>query len=85
MKLDFVFGVISAVDGERDPRNLLLLFEWLPKFLKSVNLGHLNEEMFEVMACYFPVDFRAPSTDTSVKTKPKYCLMLTLSCFYALF
>lgn len=73
MKFDFVFGVISAVDGERDPRNLLLLFEWLPKFLKTVELGHLNEEMFEVIACYFPVDFRAPSTDLNVSKKLFLC------------
>ncbi|XP_025830552.1 MMS19 nucleotide excision repair protein homolog [Agrilus planipennis] len=60
MSFDFVYGVITAIDGERDPRNLLYLFSWLPKFIKLVNLGHLTEEMFEVVACYFPVDFKAP-------------------------
>lgn len=67
MKFDFVYGVISAIDSERDPRNLLFLFKWLPKFLKTVELGHLKDEMFEIMACYFPVDFRAPSNDPNVK------------------
>lgn len=63
MGFDFVYGVTLAIDGERDPRNLLFLFEWIPIFLKCVTLGHLAEEMFEVMACYFPIDFRAPPQD----------------------
>lgn len=54
---DFIYGVINAIDGERDPRNLMLLFSALPKFIKEFSLGHLTEEMFEVIACYFPVDF----------------------------
>ncbi|KAL0109927.1 hypothetical protein PUN28_013521 [Cardiocondyla obscurior] len=54
---DLVYGIISSMDGERDPNNLLLLFNMLPHFLKEFPLGHLTEEMFEVMACYFPVDF----------------------------
>lgn len=66
MSLDFVYAVISAVDSERDPRNLLFLFNWLPEYLQKVELGHLTEEMFEVMACYFPVDFRASTQDPSV-------------------
>jgi len=54
---DLVYGIISSMDGERDPNNLMLLFNILPPFIKDFPLGHLTEEMFEVMACYFPVDF----------------------------
>lgn len=67
MKLDFVYGVISSIDGERDPRNLMFLFKWLKSFLVTIPLGHLTEEMFEVMACYFPVDFKAPSSNMRVR------------------
>lgn len=63
MSFDFVLGVITAMDGERDPRNLLFLFNWLPTFVNNIEMGHLTEEVFEVMACYFPVDFRAPTQD----------------------
>ncbi|XP_038214057.1 MMS19 nucleotide excision repair protein homolog [Zerene cesonia] len=59
---DFVYGVISAIDGERDPRNLLFLFSFLPKFLANISLGHLVDEMFEVISCYYPIDFH-PSPD----------------------
>lgn len=58
---DFVYGVISSMDGESDPRNLMLLFNILPLFIKEFPLGHLTEEMFEVVACYFPIDFNAVS------------------------
>lgn len=56
---DFVYGVISSMDGESDPRNLMILFDTLPIFLREFPLGHLTEEMFEVLACYFPVDFNS--------------------------
>lgn len=54
---DLVYGIISSIDGERDPKNLMLLFGILSQFIKEFPLGHLTEEMFEVLACYFPVDF----------------------------
>lgn len=57
MGSDFVFGIISLADGETDPSNLLLLFQFLPLFLKNVDLGHLMEEMFGLLACYFPIDY----------------------------
>ncbi|XP_076650340.1 MMS19 nucleotide excision repair protein isoform X2 [Halictus rubicundus] len=60
---DFVFGVISSIDGERDPRNLMLLFSILPQFIQEFSLGHLAEEMFEVIACYFPVDFNPSGSE----------------------
>jgi len=62
---DFVFGVISTIDGERDPRNLLQLFSMLPHFIKTFPLGHLTEEMFDVVSCYFPVDFYSVSIKAS--------------------
>lgn len=54
---DFLYCVISSMDGERDPKNLLLLFRILPQFLRNFPLGHLAEETFDVIACYFPIDF----------------------------
>ncbi|XP_072932864.1 MMS19 nucleotide excision repair protein [Epargyreus clarus] len=59
---DFVYGVISSIDGERDPRNLMFLFNFLPTFVANIPLGHLVEEMFEVISCYYPIDFH-PSPD----------------------
>ncbi|KOC63670.1 MMS19 nucleotide excision repair protein like protein [Habropoda laboriosa] len=60
---DFVYGVISAIDGERNPRNLMLLFGILPHFIKEFSLGHLTGEMFDVIECYFPVDFNPSGSE----------------------
>lgn len=65
MGLNIVYGVIASIDGERDPRNLLYLFDWLPNFLQKFELGHLTNEMFEVLSCYFPVDFRPTQDEVS--------------------
>ncbi|XP_076255143.1 MMS19 nucleotide excision repair protein [Rhynchophorus ferrugineus] len=69
MQNEFVYGVISSIDGERDPKNLVYLFKWIQLFLKKVKLAHLTEEMFDVLACYFPVDFKAPPKDTNKITR----------------
>lgn len=57
MGVDWIAGVISAVEGERDPRNLLFIFEFMQLFLQKFPLENLADDMFEVFACYFPIDF----------------------------
>lgn len=80
MGTDFIYGVIQAIDGERDPRNLLFLFEFMPRFINTYPLRHFNEEMFEVFSCYFPIDFHPSPNDPKAITrdvladKLKYCL-----------
>ncbi|XP_029540459.1 MMS19 nucleotide excision repair protein homolog isoform X3 [Oncorhynchus nerka] len=55
---DFVFGFVQSVDGERDPRNLLLAFHIARKIVhEGYDLGKFTEELFEVTSCYFPIDF----------------------------
>ncbi|CAH0399929.1 unnamed protein product [Chilo suppressalis] len=66
---DFLYGFISAMEGERDPRNLLFLFTFLPTFLKHISLGHLVEEMFEVISCYYPIDFHPSPDDPAPVTR----------------
>lgn len=69
MQSDFIYGVINALDGERDPRNLLFLFEFMPTFIKNFPLRHLSEEMFEIFACYFPIDFYPNPNDPEAITR----------------
>lgn len=66
---DYVYGVIQAIDGERDPRNLLFLFEFMPRFISTYPLKHFNEEMFEVFSCYFPIDFHPSPNDPKAITR----------------
>ena len=49
---------MAAMESESDPRNLTKLFGMLPTILKTYRLNHLTEEMFSVLECYFPIDFK---------------------------
>ncbi|KAL4121874.1 hypothetical protein QTP88_014296 [Uroleucon formosanum] len=77
---DFLYCVISSMDGERDPNNLILLFRILPQFLRNFPLGHLAEETFDVIACYFPIDFY--ETEESKITRDELAINLSrcLTC-----
>ncbi|XP_028027828.1 MMS19 nucleotide excision repair protein homolog [Bombyx mandarina] len=66
---DFVYGFIASMDGERDPRNLIFLFNFLPEFIREIPLGHLVEEMFEVISCYYPIDFHPAPDDPAPVTR----------------
>ncbi|KAH0623837.1 hypothetical protein JD844_006991 [Phrynosoma platyrhinos] len=55
---DFTFGFIQVMDGEKDPRNLLIAFQIVRDIIvKGYALGPFAEELFEVTSCYFPIDF----------------------------
>uniref|UniRef100_A0A669EYI0 MMS19 nucleotide excision repair protein n=1 Tax=Oreochromis niloticus TaxID=8128 RepID=A0A669EYI0_ORENI len=61
---DFVFGFVQSMDGERDPRNLLLAFQIAKNLIHGgYDLGKFTEELFEVTSCYFPIDFSPPPND----------------------
>ncbi|NXI19513.1 MMS19 protein, partial [Irena cyanogastra] len=61
---NFTFGFIQVMDGEKDPRNLLLAFQIVHDLIaKDYALGPFVEELFEVTSCYFPVDFTPPPND----------------------
>ncbi|KAK3698089.1 hypothetical protein QZH41_017527, partial [Actinostola sp. cb2023] len=62
---DFVFGFIQAMDGEKDPRSLLLVFQLVSMLVKYFPIALFVEDLFEVTSCYFPIDFNpvSPSDD----------------------
>ncbi|XP_073408958.1 MMS19 nucleotide excision repair protein homolog isoform X1 [Dendrobates tinctorius] len=61
---DFTFGFIQVMDGEKDPRNLLVAFQIVQNIItKNYSLGPFVEELFEVTSCYFPIDFTPPPND----------------------
>ncbi|KAK7485886.1 hypothetical protein BaRGS_00022881 [Batillaria attramentaria] len=59
----FVCGFVQQMDGEKDPRNLMLAFRCAQIVCNHFNLGAMEEDMFEVTACYFPIDFVPPPND----------------------
>lgn len=59
----FVRGVVEAVDGEKDPRNLVACFSLAAHCLRRMRADlteELLEELFDVTSCYFPITFAAP-------------------------
>ncbi|XP_053438842.1 MMS19 nucleotide excision repair protein homolog isoform X4 [Nycticebus coucang] len=61
---DFTFGFIQVMDGEKDPRNLLVAFQIVHDLIsRDYSLGPFVEELFEVTSCYFPIDFTPPPND----------------------
>ncbi|KAI2658866.1 hypothetical protein H4Q32_017019 [Labeo rohita] len=87
---DFVFGFVQSVDGERDPRNLLLAFQVAQNIIhRGYDLGKFVEELFEVTSCYFPIDFSPPPNDPHGITQEELVLslraVLTGTCQFAEF
>ncbi|KAM3592490.1 uncharacterized protein V6R79_019755 [Siganus canaliculatus] len=74
---DFVFGFVQSMDGERDPRNLLLSFQIAKNIIhRGYDLGKFTEELFEVTSCYFPIDFTPPPNDPHGITREELIQML---------
>ncbi|KAG9326737.1 hypothetical protein KVV02_008627 [Mortierella alpina] len=60
---DFVFGFIQCLDGEKDPRNLMLAFTLIKSIIQEFDIAQHVEDLFEVTFCYFPITFRPPPDD----------------------
>ena len=63
---EFLLGYINAADGEKDPRNLMIIFTTVPTLTEVVSLNNFAEDLFEVVAAYFPIDFIPVSAIYSV-------------------
>lgn len=63
MGSDFVLGYIQALDGEKDPRNLVIAFHSVLTIVGHLPFEVLAEDLFEVISCYFPIDFTPPPND----------------------
>ncbi|XP_045134456.1 MMS19 nucleotide excision repair protein homolog [Portunus trituberculatus] len=62
--LSLLPGLVAAVEGEGDPRNLLVVFSLVTALIQSgLALEPFVEELFEVVAAYFPIEFVPPRGD----------------------
>lgn len=77
---EFVHGFVQAVDGEKDPRNLLLVFELMHRIMASStpvrDWKRYAEDLFEVMTCYFPITFRHQPGDPDAVTQDQLVVAL---------
>ncbi|ESN92570.1 hypothetical protein HELRODRAFT_69243, partial [Helobdella robusta] len=74
---EFVLGFTQAVDSERDPRNLLTIFKLVSLIGRRFKLGVVAEDLFEVIACYFPIDFKPKISRDELSTSLKTCFSST--------
>ncbi|KAK6754078.1 hypothetical protein RB195_013218 [Necator americanus] len=64
---NFVLTFIRTVGGERHPRCLPVVFRMFVVVAQSFPMGPLVEDLFEVVACYFPIEYKASSSSTITK------------------
>lgn len=60
LRAQFAYGLVQAIDGEKDPRCLILAFKLVTFAVKHVP-GTLRfvDELFDVICVYFPISFTA--------------------------
>ncbi|PVV02015.1 hypothetical protein BB560_003543, partial [Smittium megazygosporum] len=76
----FIEKVIDAVYGEKDPRNLSLIFNIILKLTKNFDISSNLKIVFEAVYSYFPITYRAQSAESEkglvidLKNKLRMCL-----------
>ncbi|KAI9888639.1 MAG: hypothetical protein M1814_006579 [Vezdaea aestivalis] len=79
----YIVGITDLVAGEKDPRNLMIVFSMLKVVIIEWNISsHLEsgKTMFDSVFCYFPITFRPPPdnphgiTAKDLKDRLKDCL-----------
>lgn len=60
---EFITKFIHCMDGEKDPRNLILLFKLARLIVLHLDFTEKVQDLFEVAFCYFPIAFRPPPED----------------------
>ncbi|BGP33480.1 hypothetical protein JCM10296v2_005284 [Rhodotorula toruloides] len=60
---DFIGGYCALVEGEKDPRNLMISFSVIKVILLEFDLVRHVEDLFDITFCYFPITFTPPPDD----------------------
>ena len=56
-------GITDLVSGEKDPRNLMIIFSILKVIMIEWDIVGHAETLFDAVFCYFPITFRPPPDD----------------------
>ena len=56
-------GITDLVTGEKDPRNLMLVFSMLRVIILEWDISKYAETLFDAVYVYFPITFRPPQND----------------------
>ncbi|GEM08663.1 DNA repair/transcription protein [Rhodotorula toruloides] len=60
---DFIAGYCALVEGEKDPRNLMISFSVIKVILLEFDIVQHVEDLFDITFCYFPITFTPPPDD----------------------
>ncbi|GAA6003750.1 hypothetical protein JCM10207_003581 [Rhodosporidiobolus poonsookiae] len=63
LKAEFPKGYAELVDGEKDPRNLMISFNLVRVMLLEFEIEGCVEDLFDITFCYFPITFTPPPDD----------------------
>jgi DNA repair/transcription protein MET18/MMS19 len=80
---DFMSRFIAYFDGEKDPRNLMMVFSILRVPMTEWKIGADAQELFDAVFNYFPITFRPPPDDPygitaqDLKDRLKDCISST--------
>ena len=58
-----VVGLTDLFSGEKDPRNLMLVFSMLRVMMVEWDITQHAQTMFDSVYAYFPITFRPPPND----------------------
>lgn len=64
----FCESFLTAIDSEKDPRNLMTIFDTINCMSKMPLSLDYVEEFFESIFCYFPITFRSNPSDPNLIT-----------------
>ncbi|CAD5232126.1 unnamed protein product [Bursaphelenchus xylophilus] len=53
----------NTAGGERDPRCLMKVFSIFSKVMRQMDVGPFMEDMFDLIACYYPIEYQPRETD----------------------
>ncbi|QDS68336.1 hypothetical protein FKW77_010702 [Venturia effusa] len=84
---DFTSRLVSYFDGEKDPRNLMVVFSILRVAGAEWDMSAHAQEMFDASFNYFPITFRPPPDDpygiTSQDLKDRLRACIASSSYFA--
>ncbi|CAG8159085.1 unnamed protein product [Penicillium olsonii] len=58
-----LLGVVDIMTGEKDPRNLMIVFSILKVVMVEWDISNHTETLFDSVYNYFPITFRPPPND----------------------
>lgn len=61
--LEYIQIVLDGIEGEKDPRNIILMFNLVKKVNNYIDrniLKNYSKNFFEILEVYYPIEFTPP-------------------------